>query len=276
MRRIGIVGFGKLGSFLAEKVLGRQQTRGDVELAFVWNRRAEAWRDHPAAAVGLHDLESFEARAADLIVEVAHPDISSAWGTRFLAQADYLVGSPTGLADAALRSSLLSTVEPGSGRQIIVPRGALPGLDEILMLQADGRVAEARIAMHKHPRSLKYAGPVKDGERSDEKVVTYYDGPLAPLCGYAPNNVNTMAVLAMAAGLSFDDVHATLVADPSLEHHITEVTLLGPDDGGPRFELFLRRSSPAGAGAVTSSATFDSFWKSLLGALQPGEGVRLC
>ena len=37
-----------------------------------------------------------------------------------------------------------------------------------------------------------------------------------------------MAVLAMAAGLSFDEVEATLVADLALEHHITEVTLLGP------------------------------------------------
>ena len=275
MKKIGIVGFGKLGRFLAEKVLERAESHRDVELCFVWNRRPEAWRDHPAASVGLESLEDFEERAADIIVEVAHPDISSEWGTRFLKHADYLVGSPTGLADASLRTSLLESVAAGSGRQLIVPRGALPGLDEILMLKADGRVAEAAITMRKHPASLKYAGPMAE-EAGDDGESLYYRGPLAPLCGYAPNNVNTMAVLAMAAGLSFDDVEATLVADPSLEHHITEVTLRGPDTGGPRFELYLRRSSPAGAGAVTSSATFDSFWKTLVDALEPGEGVKLC
>ena len=274
MKRIGIVGFGKLGKFLAEKVMLRAEEVGDVELCFVWNRRPEAWQGHAAEAVGLTKLAEFMDRKPDIIVEVAHPDISSQWGTQFLASSDYLVGSPTGLADEALRTNLLECVKPGSGRQLIVPRGALPGLDEILMLKADGRVAEAAITMRKHPKSLKYSGPIAQTSSDGESL--YYKGPLGPLCGFAPNNVNTMAVLAMATGLSFEDVEATLVADPSLEHHITEVTLRGPDNGGPRFELFLKRSSPAGAGAVTSSATFDSFWKTLTGALTEGEGVKLC
>lgn len=274
MKRIGIVGFGKLGKFLAEKVLERETSHGDVELCFVWNRRPEAWQGHASERVGLVALADFAQRKADIIVEVAHPDISAEWGTEFLAGSDYLVGSPTGLADESLRGQLLDCVKPGTGRQLIVPRGALPGLDEILMLKADGRVAEASITMRKHPKSLKYSGPVAEAKQEGESL--YYRGPLGPLCGYAPNNVNTMAVLAMATGLSFWEVEATLVADPSLEHHITEVTLRGPDDGKPRFELFLKRSSPAGAGAVTSSATFDSFWKTLLGALESGEGVKLC
>ena len=274
MKRIGIVGFGKLGKFLAEKVLERHTSHGDVELCFVWNRRAEAWQGHPSETVGLLDLADFAERKPDIIVEVAHPDISAQWGTTFMGISDYLVGSPTGLADESLRTQLLSCVKPGSGRQLIVPRGVLPGLDEILMLKADGRVAEAAITMRKHPKSLKYSGPIAHPNDAEESV--YYRGPLGPLCGYAPNNVNTMAVLAMATGLSFSEVEATLIADPSLEHHITEVTLRGPDDGKPRFELYLRRSSPAGAGAVTSSATFDSFWKTLVGALEPGEGVKLC
>lgn len=276
MKKIGIVGFGKLGRFLADKVIEREKSHGDLALSFVWNRRAEAWKDHPSADVGLEELENFAQYKADIIVEVAHPAISAQWGTQFLQHADYLVGSPTGLADPALRASLLSAVAPETGRQLIVPRGALPGLDEILMLKEDGRVAEAAITMRKHPRSLKYSGPIAEQATHEDGTALYYQGPLGPLCGYAPNNVNTMAVLAMAAGLPFDAVEATLVADPSLEHHITEVTLLGPNDGGPRFELYLRRSSPAGAGAVTSSATFDSFWKTLRGALEPGEGVKLC
>ena len=276
MKKIGIVGFGKLGRFLADKIIAREQSHGDLGLSFVWNRRNEAWKDHPSSSVGLENLEAFAERKSDIIVEVAHPAISAEWGTKFLQHADYLVGSPTGLADADLRTSLLNSVAAGTGRQLIVPRGALPGLDEILMLKEDGRVAEAAITMRKHPRSLKYSGPIAEEASDENGTALYYRGPLGPLCGYAPNNVNTMAVLAMAAGLSFDEVEATLVADPALEHHITEVTLLGPNDGGPRFELYLKRSSPAGAGAVTSSATFDSFWKTLRGALEPGEGVKLC
>ena len=35
------------------------------------------------------------------------------------------------------------------------------------MLKEDGRVAEAAITMRKHPRSLKYSGPIAE-EASDE------------------------------------------------------------------------------------------------------------
>jgi len=66
------------------------------------------------------------------------------------------------------------------------------------------------------------------------------------------------------------------VADPSLEHHITEVRLLGPETGGPRYCLELIRSSPAGAGAVTSSATLTTFASSMTSARGRGAGVHFC
>jgi hypothetical protein len=84
-----------------------------------------------------------------------------------------------------------------------------------------------------------------------------------------------MAVLALASQLGFDGVEACLVADPSLEHHITEVELLGPDTGGPRYSLLLRRTSPAGVGAITSTATLDTFLDSMIQAQGAGPGLHL-
>ena len=109
-------------------------------------------------------------------------------------------------------------------------------------------------------------------ETLSERVV--YQGPLRKLCSLAPNNVNTMAVLAMASELGFDKVVASLIADPSLEHHITEVVLWGPDTQGPRYSLELIRRSPAGVGAVTSTATLTSFLNSTLKARDAGDGVH--
>lgn len=245
MRRVGILGYGQLGQHLARCL----RDDPDHELAFVWNRSPEALRDLPEALI-LRDLEQ-AAERADLVVEVAHPSVTWAHGARFIERADYFVGSPTALARPGVLEGL-------QGRALYVPRGALPGLEEVLRLAARNGLAEATITMRKHPRSLKVADYTPSGG-----VDTVYDGPLRALCARAPNNVNTMAVLALASRLGFDAVRAVLIADPTLEHHITELDLWGPDAGGPRFRLELRRSSPAAAGAVTSSATFSSFWESV-------------
>ena len=83
-----------------------------------------------------------------------------------------------------------------------------------------------------------------------------------------------MAVLAMASELGFDKVQATLIADSHLEHHITEVSLFGPIQNEQRYSLELIRKSPAGAGAVTSSATFYSFLRSMKQSQGAGAGVH--
>ena len=136
-----------------------------------------------------------------------------------------------------------------------------------------GKLGAASIVMKKHPSSLKFGRELDPPLEATESEREIYRGPLRELCVLAPNNVNTMAVLAMASELGFDTVEAGLVADPTLEHHITEVTLLGPATDGPRYSLELIRSSPAGAGAVTSTATLTSFFKSMLRAEGSGNGV---
>jgi aspartate dehydrogenase len=270
-RRVGIIGYGALGRHLAAALL-HGPASATHELAFVYNRRPEALADLPEA-LRLHDLRQAERRQPDLIVEVAHPSITWEHGPTFLRFGDYLVGSPTALARPGVEDALRRAA---STHGLYVPRGALPGLEEVLGLVARGQLAQAHITMRKHPASLKL-DPEPDPPlhlTTSERVL--HDGPLRPLCERAPNNVNTMAVLALASGLGFDRLRATLIADPALQHHITEVDLWGPETGGPRFRLELRRSSPAGAGAVTSSATFGSFLDSLLGARGRGPGLHLC
>lgn len=62
--------------------------------------------------------------------------------------------------------------------------------------------------MTKHPSSLKLTGKLKDAnDFVIDKAVTLFKGPVRELCPLAPNNVNTMAVAAMAAkNLGFDKV----------------------------------------------------------------------
>jgi predicted dinucleotide-utilizing enzyme len=82
------------------------------QIAFVWNRTfarvEEDSRITPEQQ--LQDLDDFASKGADLIVEAAHPSISRTHGPRFLATADYLIGSPTCFADIETDKFLLAEV----------------------------------------------------------------------------------------------------------------------------------------------------------------------
>lgn len=67
--RVGIVGYGSLGQFLVERI----QNEPSIEIAWVWNRSPNKI---PPTLPVLEDLADFGSRHADLIVEVAHPDIT--------------------------------------------------------------------------------------------------------------------------------------------------------------------------------------------------------
>ena len=72
-----MVGYGALGRYLAKEVEGRD----GLELVWVWNRTPVA--DLPNHLV-LNDLNECDKGAPDLIVEVAHPDVTKEYGARFL------------------------------------------------------------------------------------------------------------------------------------------------------------------------------------------------
>ncbi|XP_069582481.1 aspartate dehydrogenase domain-containing protein isoform X2 [Ranitomeya imitator] len=87
--RIGIVGYGHVGNYLVKQI----QQDGDrcgMELAFVWNRTIEKMKASIEPHLQLHNLDEFKERAADLIVEVAHPSITRRFGELFLSAANLL------------------------------------------------------------------------------------------------------------------------------------------------------------------------------------------
>lgn len=65
-----------------------------------------------------------------------------------------------------------------------------------------------KVSMTKHPSCLKLHGVLEEKiKQVTDTAITLYEGPVRDLCPLAPNNVNTMAVAAMAAGnLGFNKV----------------------------------------------------------------------
>ncbi len=251
------------------------------DLVFVWNRTFSrvSCDDALPANVALETLDDFESRKADLIVEVADPSITAVWGERFLASADFFVGSPTALADAELNAKLRGASERCHG--LYIPGGALWGADDIKKMADGGSLISLCITMAKHPQSLKLHESLGDKllrAAQSDSAVEIFRGSVRTLCPLAPNNVNTMAAAALAAHtLGFDGVQAVLVADRRLRSHDTTVEVLGSAPGSESpCSIITTRSNPAADGAVTGKATYASFFRSLMRAKGRGAGMHFC
>jgi len=214
--RIGIIGYGAIGRHLARHIL---VTEG-LDLSFVSTRGpvADAPWSHETATGPLTDELL---GTADLVIEAAHPEIVEAHGERILAQADLMVVSVGGLVDDARREHLVATARR-HGRRIIVPHGALTGLESLAGRPSTWRTAT--ITFVKPPTAFEPA-PSETRTRS-----ILYDGPVRGIAARYPRNVNAMVAFALAT-VGLDACRAVLVSDPGQSFATLDYAVTG-DDGG--------------------------------------------
>jgi predicted dinucleotide-utilizing enzyme len=248
-------------------------------VVWVYNRSPQKLEGLPST-LPLLSLGDHASRPGDLIVEVAHPTITAEFGASFMAHSHLFLGSPTACASPGTYALLR---EGSVGRALFVPSGALWGAGDIAKMGRAGSLARLCVTMKKHPASLLLEGgePKAKLEEAVSKGVlgetTLYSGPLRQLALVAPNNVNTMAAAAIASGeaLGFDGVWAILISDPSLTAHVVEVEVEGhPGADGQMFSCKTVRYNPAAPGAVTGTATYASFFASLMVAAKQVMGSR--
>jgi predicted dinucleotide-utilizing enzyme len=289
-KKVGVVGYGALGQFLVGKLLADTAALAAFELVFVWNRTAAAMAGAVPAGIVLDSLDDFEARGAELIVEVAHPSSSQTHARRFADAADLFVGSPTVFADAAVGGALLDHARsPGAKHSIFIPSGALWGVDDIVKMAERQTLTALTISMRKPSQSFRLEEPLQALLAAFEAEgpggaasVELYRGPVRGICPLAPNNVNTMAAAAIAsgAGLGFDRCEAVLTADRASAAHEITVTVTGKAPAGrdDPFTCSSTRYNPCDPKAVTASATYPSFYSSLVKTtmLQGMPGVHFC
>ena len=285
LRRVGIVGYGAVGQYLARAILSNPRCTARLELAFAFDARpgvVEADESVPAEC-RLASLADFAVMRPDLVVEVAHQSVSRDYGAAFLRVADYMPASITAFADPDVERAMLAAADVPNGTGIYLPRGALWGAEDLQRMAADGTLAGLTVTMKKAPHHIKAEGAAKAlldaavaAGTPGETVL--YEGPVRGLCPQAPNNVNTMAAASLAArNLGLDGVVGRLVSDPSLDKHVVQVDVTGPaKPGGEPFRVSTVRLNPAEKGAVTGDATYASFLGSLLAAGGRGDGVHFC
>ncbi len=209
--RIALVGFGAIGAQVA-RLLRERET--PVTLVAVGVRDASAVRDVPAGARLIDDPGALANFAPTLVVEAAGRASVAPWGMAALrAGADFAVSSTSAFVDDALLKRMADAARD-AGRQILIPPGALGGVDALAAASSMGLDRVTHIVTKP---AAAWAGT--EAERLCDlhglsAPCRFFQGPARAAADRFPKNAN-VAVISSLAGLGLEDTQIALVADPA-------------------------------------------------------------
>jgi aspartate dehydrogenase len=208
--RIVVIGYGAIGQYLCAEI---PKHAPHAEICAVLTRGERA-HDASGALRITTDLASAVSARPTLVIECAGHQALAAYGATFLATgADLLVASVGALADAELERNLASAAEK-SGAAILLPSGALGGLDVLAAARLTG-IDSVELASSKSLNAWRntHAETLIDLDRVDRPTV-FYTGTAREATKLFPQNANVAAALAYA-GIGFDRTQVRLTADPA-------------------------------------------------------------
>ncbi len=220
---VGLIGYGAIGRAVARGVAAGQA--GPIRVAAILVRRPDRVVEPPEGALLTADLCDFLDFATTLVVECAGQESVRQHGQQVLASGkDLIVISVGALGDDELLGRLEATAA-NAGRRLIVPAGAMGGLD-MLGAAALGEIEEVVLTTRKPASSLADA-PGAQGQAVEVSAATcLFDGTAREAVRLFPQNVNVAAALSLA-GVGFDRTRVRIFADPAVKRNLHEVVARG-------------------------------------------------
>ncbi|MDB2548401.1 aspartate dehydrogenase [Paracoccaceae bacterium] len=227
--RVGIIGFGAIAQDLVTILCAEGPA---PRLAILVRSGRESTTREVLSSKGLPDgalitsnLDEWLDPVPDVVAECAGHGAVDSYGQAVLnAGADLVIASVGALADAALFDRLRNAAE-NSGGQVIIPSGAIGGLDVLSVARLSGLVS-VDYTGRKPP--LAWAGTPAE----DTYDLSALDAPTVIFKGTAreaatsyPKNANVAATLALA-GLGMDHTGAMLIADPTITENVHEFRVI--------------------------------------------------
>ncbi len=172
-------------------------------------------------------LDALLAAQPSLVVECAgHGAVADHANDILGAGTDLLVASLGAFADAALHTRVLQTCAK-TGARLILPTGAIGGLDLLRVLSANGDV-------HVTYRGIKPPAAWR-GSPADTLVdldhlqsrTAFFKGSGRAAAAQFPKNANVVAALALA-GAGFDTMKVALIADPAARANTHSFAVTSP------------------------------------------------
>jgi aspartate dehydrogenase len=228
---VAIAGLGAIG-----RVLARRLADGvpGIALACVAVRdlaKAEAWLRDQMIDVPIVALEEMPAHA-DLAVECAPAALIEQICRPMLAAGKQVMVLSCG---ALLPRPDLIELAKANGGRIIVPTGALLGLDAVAAA-AEGKINSVRMTTRKPPQGLvgaPYLVAHKISVEGLNEAKRVFSGSAREAAAGFPANVNVAAALALA-GVGPDRTMIDIWADPSVERNCHSIEV---DADSARFTL---------------------------------------
>lgn len=212
--RVGVIGAGTIGSEVAAR-LRSGELDGARFAGFLVRSAGDPNADRH------EDVDELLARAPTVVVEAAGVASVEEHGERVLrAGCDLVCLSVAALADGGLTERLRAAART-SGARILVPSGAIGGLD-VIAAAAAGGLDEVVVEQRKPPRVL--LGEAEAAALTEP--LTVFDGPVSGAVVRYPKSTNVAAAVALA-GLGFERTRARVVADPALRANVAIVTARG-------------------------------------------------
>jgi aspartate dehydrogenase len=222
--RIALIGWGAINRRVAELLSLRSSDV--VAIVAIGKRDAAAAASLPATARILTTPEALAGLDLDLVVEAASRDAVALWSDSALRNARGLVVTSTSaFCDTGLLDRLIRLADE-HGSQLIIPPGALAGIDALSAASAmpldsvvhrivkppaawRGTAAESLVALE----GLTHA-------------VTFYSGTARDAATRFPKNAN-VTVIAALAGTGLDRTRVELVADPDVRDNVHMLSAAG-------------------------------------------------
>jgi aspartate dehydrogenase len=218
--RVAVAGLGAIGLKVAEAL--DRGIPGCVLAAVSANDRRKAAERlahlaRPVPVVGLAELEPL----ADIVVECAPAKVLAEIAEPFLRAGKVVIVLSAG---ALLVNEHLIGLARQCGGQIVVPTGALLGLDAVTAA-AEGEIRSVRMVTRKPVRGLAGAPYLAEhNTRIDdiaEPVRIFSGTPREAAIGF-PANLNVAVALSLA-GIGADRTTLDIWADPSLERNVHRI-----------------------------------------------------
>src|SRR5438067_3589917 len=229
--RVAIAGLGSIG-----RVLARRLSDGIPGLALACaavgdKAKARAWLEAEKIDCPLVEPETFPAHA-DLAVECAPAAVLERICRPMLEAGKQVMVLSAG---ALLPRPELVELAKERGGQIIVPTGALLGLDAVTAA-AEGQIHSVRMITRKPPRGLigaPYLVANGIGLEGLNEAKLVFCGTARDAAAGFPENVNVAAALSLA-GIGPDRTTIEIWADPAIERNCHTIEV---DSDSARFSL---------------------------------------
>ena len=212
--RFAIIGFGRIGARLAQRLPGTPQAPELVGVLASPGTLAQA-RAALGEARAFDRLDELLRQAPDIIVECASARTLAESGAAILAGgSDLLPLSLAAFADPIVEARLRAAADRGPGR-LEIPAGAMASIDMLAAAREDA--LSSVVFRAAYPPQRWRGTPAEAMARLDALAVpaTFFKASVREAVGLFPRHINVAVGVALA-GLGLDRTHVELVADPAL------------------------------------------------------------